>query len=270
MGTQIWAHRGSSHTFTENTLAAFKQALVDGVDGVELDVQRSKDGKLVVIHDENLSRLAGINRFVWEMSWQELQALSIKADPVAYSEDHPDAHRIPSLEEVLRIFQASNLKINIELKNSIHFYPDMEEEIVWLVEKMDLQDRVLYSSFNHESVHRLSQIVGSFNCGLLTSDILYQPWQYLSQVGARAYHPMLNSLLVTNLISKLRQHGMKIHVWTADEEAYINAALLVGVDAIITNEPQLALALRQKFGADRGESARQCLASLGIAITGGN
>src|SRR5690554_4928380 len=98
MHTTIWAHRGSSHQYIENTLAAFKQAIDDGSDGIELDVQRTKDGKLVVIHDENLKRLTGDTGFVWEMTWKELQQLSLKPSKIVSASNKSLDTAIPSLE----------------------------------------------------------------------------------------------------------------------------------------------------------------------------
>lgn len=266
MQTEIWAHRGSSHKFIENSLAAFKQAVEDGADGVELDVQRTKDGELVVIHDENLKRLTGVNNFLWDLNWDELRILILR--PQVDGTDFPsvDNVRVPLLEEILELFADGNMTINIELKNSIHFYPGMEAEVVTLVEKLNMQDRVIYSSFNHESVHRLSQLSQPIYCGLLTADIQYKPWQYLQDLGAKAYHCMINSLQQKDLVQYCHDKDIRLHVWTADKEEYINASLLLGVDAIITNVPDKALRLRQKFKEDGGKSAMESIKVLGIKL----
>lgn len=256
MQTQIWAHRGSSHIFVENSMAAFQQAISDGADGVELDVQRTKDGQLVVIHDEHLKRLTGADRFVWATTWEELRKLTLKET----------SERIPLLEEVLALFKLTDLVVNIELKNSRYFYPGMEQEVVDLVTDFKMKDQVLYSSFNHASMAKMVEMVGGDQCAVLTADIQVKPWKYLDEIGAKTYHPMINSLLQANLISTCQDKGLKVNVWTADESAHIYGALLLGVDAIITNEPARAIELREQFQSDGGQKAMEAVKTLGFSF----
>ena len=264
MKTKIWAHRGSSHKYIENTLAAFEQAIEDQADGIELDVQRTKDGQLIVFHDENLKRLTGHNAFVWEMTWNEIQDLSLSSKNKKLNSPEASNTKIPSLNEVLLLMKDSQLDINIELKNSLYFYPGMEEEVIECVKNNGVENQVIYSSFNHESVHRLAQIVGSERVGLLTSDIQFEPWSYLNHLGAGAFHPMLNSLQQMDLVAQSHLHQIKINVWTVDKEEYIYAALLLGVDAIITNKPEFAIALRKQFTEDHGVKAKEVVRSFGL------
>lgn len=264
LDTKIWAHRGSSHKYIENSLAAFEQAIEDQSDGIELDVQRTKDGKLVVVHDENLKRLTGVNRFVWEMTWDEIQELTLSSKVASSKSSEASNTKIPRLEEVLLLMRGTDLAINIELKNSIHFYPGMEAELVQAVKDNGVEAQVYYSSFNHQSVKRLSNLVGSEFVGLLNSDILYEPWNYLESVGAGAFHPMINSLQVTDLVVKCQERGIKVHTWTADNDAHIYAGFLLGVDAVITNKPDRAVALRKQFIEDGGRKAMEAVKALGF------
>ncbi len=264
MNTKIWAHRGSSHKYIENTLAAFEQAIEDQADGIELDVQRTKDGKLIVYHDENLKRLTGHDANVWEMTWEEIKTLSLSSKNKTLNSSEASNTRIPCLDEVLLLMADAGLVINIELKNSIYFYPGMEEEVVECVKNNGVEDHVIFSSFNHESVRKLSQLVGADKVGLLTSDIQFEPWNYLTHLGAKAFHPMLNSLQQKELMANMRANEIDVHVWTVDEEVHIYAALLLGVDAIITNKPDRAIALRKKFIEDGGAEAQEMVASLGL------
>lgn len=256
--TAIWAHRGASHKYIENTIPAFKQAIADQADGVELDVQRTKDGKLVVFHDENLKRLTGLDQFLWQITWEELRDLDLHSL-------NGEAN-VPLLKEVLALMKETDLRVNIELKNSLCFYPGMEAEVLALVQEMDMIDQVLFSSFNHESMHLMSKLAGPETCALLTSDIHHEPWQYAQKVGVKAIHPMVNSLQQTNYVEECHCHGLKVNVWTADEEAYINAALLSGVDAIMTNKPEKAVQLRKQFQADNGKEAMEMIQALGFHI----
>ena len=256
MQTQIWAHRGSSHEFIENSILAFQQAIDVGADGVELDVQRTNDGKLVVYHDEKLKRLTGNDHFLWELTWDELQELTLSTTK----------EKIPSLEDVLLLFKTTNLTINIELKNNIYFYSGMEAEVLQLVKKLGLEDQVLYSSFNHGSMKRMVELAGARKCAILTSDVLVEPWDYVQKTGAKAFHPMINHLQQKHLVQNCRENGLKVHVWTPDEAPYIYASLLLDVDAIITNEPKKALALRQQFLSDGGAKAVEVVRAFGLSI----
>lgn len=264
--SEIWAHRGSSHIYIENTLAAFKQAIKEGVDRIELDVQRTADGQLVVIHDENLLRLTGKNLFVWEINWSALQELTLNSKLNQNSKADAFHAKVPRLEEVLQLIKNSNVSVNIELKNSLYFYPGMEEEVIACVNKLHMRGRVIYSSFNHLSMKKMVALVGGENCGVLTMDIQNDPWHYTKKIGASAYHPMISSLQHLNLVEKCHQANLKVHVWTADEDLYIYGALLLGVDAIITNKPTKALQLRQQFYDDEGKQALKSVQAAGLKI----
>lgn len=262
MKTEIWAHRGSSHTYIENTRAAFQRAIDDGAEGIELDVQRTKDGELIVYHDENFKRLTGVNKLVEESTWAEVQELTLSSPHVAHAEDK----RIILLEEALLLTKDTALTINIELKNSNYFYPGIEEEVLECVDNIGMREQVLFSSFNHESMNRMSQLVGAERCAILTSDIQFEAWAYAERVGAKAIHPMINSMKQKDFVINCHKQGLKVHVWTADEEAHINGALLLGVNAIMTNLPEKAIQLRKQFQEDNGKSALASVQSLGLSI----
>lgn len=256
MQTQVWAHRGSSHTQVENSMAAFRQAIKDGADGVELDVQRTKDGELIVYHDEHLKRSTGLDGCVWEVEWAEFQTLALGGTD----------EKIPKLAEVLTLFKSTGLTLNIELKNSYYFYPGMEQEVFALVTLYEMEEQVLYSSFNHESMRKMAQLAGGKHCAILTADIQVEPWHYIKQVGVQSYHPMINSMVQRDLIRNIRKNGLKVNVWTADHPAHIYAALLLKVDAIITNEPKRAVELRRQFQTDGGQKAVEMVRTLGFSI----
>lgn len=266
MISEIWAHQGSSHVYIENTLAAFKQAIAEGVDGIEFDVQRTTDGELVVIHDEHLMRLTGDNRFIWELTWAELQELTLETEVVKAEKLDSFHAKVPKLDDVLELIKDSKVKANIELKNSVYFYPGMEAAIVACVNKWAMQDRVVYSSFNHLSMKKMVTLVGSEDCAILTLDIQDKPWNYARQVGVSAYHPMIASLQHLNLVEKCQQAGLKVRTWTADADVHIYAALLLGVDAVMTNKTVRALELRKQFQEDGGKKALEYVKASGLKI----
>ncbi len=259
MATEIWAHRGSSKSQPENTMAAFEQALNDKAEGIELDVQRSRDGQLVVFHDENLKRLTNKDAYLATLDWADLKKLNVAAN-------RPEAgvHHMPLLREVLDFVRGTDLTLNIELKNSNVFYHGMEDEILAMVEESAVIDQVCFSSFNHMSMTQLTAKGYGKNSGMLYSEILCNPWDYVSNCGMGAIHPMFNSLQVPDLVKNCHDAGLKVNVWTVDQDIFINAALLLEVDAIMTNVPTRALELRNTYIKDSGLSALQSLKSSGL------
>ena len=160
----IWAHRGCSGRFPENTITSFRESLKYDITGIELDIQLSKDRKIVVIHDETVDRTTSGAGNVCDYTVEELRALTI---------DGPDGttERIPLFDEVLDLMEAPckerGLKINIELKNSNVRYEGMEEMILETVRKRGFEDHVIYSSFCADSVRLMKQLDPNIHIGIL-------------------------------------------------------------------------------------------------------
>lgn len=133
---KIWAHRGCSQMYPENTLLAFeKAAAINGLEGIELDIQLTKDGELVVIHDERVDRTTEGTGFVRDYTLAELKRLHVYADM------NP-GQRIPTMRETLDLLEPAmrkGLRLNIELKNSVYSYEGMEEKIVEMIGRYGLQ-----------------------------------------------------------------------------------------------------------------------------------
>lgn len=148
--TKIFAHRGASACAPENTLEAFALAMEQGADGIELDVQMTKDGELVVIHDETVDRVSGQTGEVRSFTLGELKKINVSN----HFENFPHAE-IPTLEEVLALVKPGTMEVNIELKTGIYWYPEIENRVAALVRRMGMEDRVIYSSFNHYSIQKI-------------------------------------------------------------------------------------------------------------------
>lgn len=236
--TAIWAHRGARKDYPENTLLAFQKALALGADGFELDVQRTKDGALVVAHDEDLLRCAKSEAAIVDLTWAELETFNV----AAYRPDFP-AQTIPLLADVLELVKQSGCTLNIELKNWQEPYPGMEKEVVHLVQSYGLQEQVIYSSFKPRSVHRLSRLVDKRFIGYLYDRSFHNPVLVSRIFGAHALHPGLE-WTSRELIEQAHAAGCPVHVWTVNEEEDIRRLLDWGVDAIITDDPALALSIR--------------------------
>jgi len=250
----VWAHRGLSMEYPENTLLAFsKAAQIDGISGIELDVQLTKDNELVVIHDETLDRTTTGHGRVCNHTLDELKGLNIT--PSNRSEICTDENgieiRIPTLSEVFEALKYfcinNNLKINIELKNSVIPYEGMEQKTVDLVEEYGLHDSIVYSSFNHESMGLVKKLDPKAETALLGTDIL-NCIEDMDRFGADSVHPYNIGLGVNKeTVDFLRDNNIPVRMWNSDEPLYGQSRKLkepnllkykvFGVTDIITNVP---------------------------------
>lgn len=236
-GTKVWAHRGASGYAPENTLEAFKKAEKMKADGVELDVQLTKDGELVVIHDETVDRVSGEKGFVKDYTLKELKRLNVSKHMPPYDKKT----RIPTLDEVFDLLKNTEMTINIELKNGIVQYKNLEKKVLALVEEYDMLDRIWCSSFNHESIVRMKKLCPDMRCGLLFSDIIVNPAEYASELHVDALHPATYHMQDENYIDKAHGRGLRAHVWTVNEKHEMKAFVKAEADAIITNYPDIAV-----------------------------
>ena len=235
MKTQVWAHRGASAYAPENTLEAFKLAAGQGADGVELDVQLSRDNELVVAHDETIDRVSNGSGYIKDHTLSELKKLRFNR----LFPEYRDAS-IPTLGEVYKLLRPTGLVVNVELKTGIVPYEGIEERVLDLASEMGMGDRVIYSSFHHPSLVKLKMLDPSVKTGLLYSD----GWIDVASYGrytARvdALHPALYHMQDPELIPSARSLGLALHVWTVNDEEYMEMLVRQGVEAIITNKPDL-------------------------------
>ncbi len=240
--TLIWAHRGASGYAPENTLTAFQKAIDMQADGIELDVQITKDGELIIIHDETVDRVSDAKGWVKDFTFEEIREMNV-------NKDFPELGKamIPTLEEVLMLIKQTNLTVNIELKNGIIFYKELEEKVLALTKKMDMWNRVIFSSFNHYSIMKLKELDPSAKVGFLYGDGHMGMPEYAELYGVKALHPALYNLQFPGFVKKCKEKNIKIHTWTVNEEEHIKMALGLQVDAIITNYPDVARKLLEEF-----------------------
>ncbi|HHZ01174.1 MAG TPA: glycerophosphodiester phosphodiesterase [Tissierellia bacterium] len=235
----IIAHRGAMGTAPENTAASFRKAMDEGADGIELDVHMTKDGHLVVIHDERVDRTSNGKGFVKDMTLNELKEF----DFGSYYDAAYAGERILTLEEALEIIQKCPL-INIEIKNGPIFYEGIEEKVLDVIREFGIASRVVISSFNHYTIHKISQLYPEISCGLLYMEGLFRPWEYARTVGAQALHPYYLSV-TPDEIRRCRENGLKVNVFGANDDYFINALIRAGADGIITDYPARALEIRK-------------------------
>ncbi len=183
---KIWAHRGCSQRYPENTILAFEKASgLKGLTGIELDIQLTRDGELVVIHDERVDRTTEGFGYVRDYTLSEIKRLHI------YAGANP-SQQIPTMEETLDLLKdrmKDGLKLNIELKNSVYPYVGMEEKIVELIGRYGLQKNVVYSSFSALSLEKLRQIDKEAEIGILDTKVSDCLYKLKGGCGAQALHP---------------------------------------------------------------------------------
>lgn len=203
---KIWAHRGCSQRYPENTLLAFEKAAeLDGLTGIELDIQFTKDGEMVVIHDERVDRTTEGIGYVRDYTLSEIKKLHI------YADENPN-QSIPTISEVLDLLKdrmRNGLKVNIELKNSVYPYEGMEEKIVELIRQYGLQQNIVYSSFSALSLEKIRDIDVQAELGILdmkVSDCLYK---LKGGCGAEALHAYWQGI---DLPAK-RIQGYTVRAW---------------------------------------------------------
>ena len=248
---KIWAHRGASGHAPENTLAAFELAEDLGADGIELDVQLSKDGIPVVIHDERVDRVADKTGFVRDFTLHELKKLNVNKSFPSFGRTE-----IPTLCEVYDWVKHTDLTVNLELKNGQIDYEGLEEKVLRLAEENGIAERILYSSFHHRSMLRIKRLCPAARIAFLYSNGFLGMAEYGVRYGAWALHPSLANVHLDKpvagtdssasgtfafsrsspwLIEECHKMGLRVHVWTVNEAADIQQLKEWGIDAVITN-----------------------------------
>lgn len=237
----IFAHRGASAHAPENTLAAFELALAQGADGIELDVKLSADGHVVVIHDPTTDRTTGARGRVKDLSLAELRGLNAGS---FYSANF-SAEKIPMLEEVFEAF-GKKIFINVELTNYNTPRDHLVESVCMLVKKFNVQKHVMFSSFYASNLSKARSYLPEVPCGLLAFNGLLGAWARSFGFAFGKYaalHPYLKDVTPQQVQRVHRLKG-RVHVWTVNAEEDMRRLFGWGVDAIFTDDPQLAIRVR--------------------------
>ena len=244
--TLIFAHRGASQTHPENTMAAYKAALEAGADGLELDVQLTKDDVPVLIHDESVHRTTNGKGWVKDYTFDKLTEL----DAGSWFHESSAHARIPALEELLSWVANTPLILNIELKSGLIAYPGIEAAVLDLVTKYDMVGRVIISSFNHYSLVNIREQHSTIETAVLFMEGLYEPWDYAKRIGAQSLHCYFPAARPF-LIEGAKKAGIPLRLFTVNEEAHLNGFMRAGCDGIITDNPELAVQVRQQLQAKK-------------------
>lgn len=227
---QITAHRGSSKAAPENTLAAVKAAVEELADFVEIDVQESLDGILVVCHDQNLRRLAGVNRRVKDMTWEELSGLDMGSH---FSEEFA-GEPLPALRTVME-YAKGRVNLNIELKN-IGDASMLPEKAAAMIQELGMEEQCVVSSVKLNYLERVKQAAPDIRTGYIIAAA------YGNYYGNEAldFISIRSSFVTREMVEKAHESGKAVHAWTVNGQVELEKMKQAGVDNIITDYPVLA------------------------------
>ncbi len=232
MKCRNFAHRGFSGNYPENTMLAFRKALEAGCEGIEFDVHLTKDGEIVIIHDEAIDRTSGQHGLVKDMTYAELCRVDFS---YRYAGLVP-FQRIPTLREYFELVKDWDICSNIELKTGVYEYPGIEQAVYNLIQEYHMEDKVIISSFNHHSVMRMKAIDPAIPCGFLSETWILDVGSYIESHQVEAYHPQFH-MLTDAETADLKAHGREINTWTVNTPEDIREMIRLQVDGIISNFP---------------------------------
>ncbi len=228
------AHRGFSALYPENTLLAYQKAIEAGCDGIELDVQLSRDGELVLMHDENVDRTTDGTGWIKDKTLAELKELEASYE----FRGRYGINRIPTLREYFELAEPAGIVTNIELKTSIFRYAGIEEKVLELIDEFALRDKVVISSFNHYSAKHFMSLAPEIPCGLLTESVIIGGLPYTAAHGFSCYHPEYH-MVDEAFMEEAGRLNLAVNVWTVNDEEDMRKMKRLGIGMIIGNYPDL-------------------------------
>ena len=226
----VVAHRGAAGRAPENTLASIRAAVADGTDWVEIDVQETVDGEVVVVHDSDFMKLAGVSLKVWNGTLGQVQDVDVGGwfGPSFAGE------RVPTLEAVLEEIKSSHAQLVIELKYYGHDQ-DLERRVIDLVERNGMADRVAIMSLKYPGIQKVRILRPDWNIGLLAATAVGN----LARLDAD-FLAVNAGMAKPRFIRQAHASGKKVLVWTVNDPVSMSRMLSLGVDGIITDEPAMA------------------------------
>jgi len=228
----IYAHRGARGDAPENTMSAFKKALLMNADGIELDVQLTKDGELVICHDHTIDRTSNGTGWIKDFSLKELKAY----DFGGWFDSQYGGETLPTLAEFLDWFSTTPLLLNIEIKHGPVIYPNLEPILVDCIRQYNIDNRLILSSFYHPSLQKIKALNSNLKTGALFSCRPLDPCQFCIDTHAEFLHPHWHCLDAL-WVKKAKDLGIGINTFTVNEETEYQIVSKLGVDAIFTDFP---------------------------------
>lgn len=233
---KIIAHRGYSSVFPENTMAAFAGALDIGADYIELDVQLTADGIVVVSHDDTLLRTTGVDSRISELTYEELSQL----DAGSWFDAAYTGEKVPTLREVMELVKDTDCNIYLELKD-IGAVPGFEEAVLEVADQCGMTDRCLFASFQYDYLKHFKEL----NPELMTLYNTTSGKSTLTGEFPAEYYGMYIETVTSESVNAIHEAGSQVFVWTVNTPAQIQNMIACGVDGIVTNYPGMAKVMRR-------------------------
>lgn len=228
----VIAHRGGKMWAPENTMAAFKKSLTAEVDAIELDVHRCKSGELVVIHDETIDRTTDGKGLIKDLTFDQLRSHSAG---LWYGKKFKD-EKIPLLKEVLALIDGK-AHLFIEVKNAPVKYDNLEDDLIALLSTYKHKDAVTVISFDHEFLKRFHEKAPDYKIAFLDVAIVSDIGSYARSLGASGWNPGFGEIR-KDAVDRAHKEGLSVNPWTVNGESSWKDALAMGVDGIITDDPE--------------------------------
>lgn len=232
----IYAHRGNSSIYPENTMSAFRSAVALGVHGMETDVHLTKDGILVLTHDEEISRVSDGKGMVKDLTYEAL----LQYDFGAWKGEAYKGEKIPTLAELLDLLEETEIILNIEIKMGFLLYPGIEEKLLEVLTDRGFLPRIIFSSFNHYSLAKLKELNAKARVAPLYQSGLYKPYDYALTFGAEFIHPYYIAM-DPSIVKESHKKNIKVNLWTVNDPKTVPYYENMGIDGLITDDPEALL-----------------------------
>lgn len=228
------AHRGDPMVKPQNTESAFRSALQYDIDMIETDINQTRDGVPVIIHDQSVDHLSDGTGRVVDMTLAQIK----KLDFGSWMDESFAGERIMTLREFLEMIKDSDVGLNLEIKNGPILYPDIAEKALADISDLAMSDRVIISSFDHHLIQRIKSIDPKVFTGILYHAGLIDHITPARHAKADGIHPE-HSTVTEELVKAAKEAGLFVNTWTVDDKKRMNELRDMGVSGIISNFPAL-------------------------------
>ncbi len=227
---RVTSHRGFSHDVPENTLPAIEKAIEEQADFIEVDVRMTKDGELVLLHDNNLKRTTGVNKVIWNVDYAEVALL----DAGSWMDEAYAGTRIPTLGEVFELCKGKiNLNLDLKYRSAAE---GLVEKVVALIEEYDMEWQCVITSASLAALEN----VKSLNTDIRTGYITYQIYQGYYNNSSIDFFSVKSNLVTKTITREVHKNGKEIHVWTVNTKNELERMKIIGVNNVITDNPAYA------------------------------
>lgn len=228
--TEVTAHRGYSSDYPENTMLAFLAAIDAGADWIELDVQQTADGEVIVMHDSNFKRTAGLDRNVWEMSYSEVAELDVGR---YWAAEFAGTH-VSTLAEVLEEC-GGRIRLNIEIKPTGH-ETELVERVVALIREYGITEECVVASMSYPVLERVKELDGEIQ----TVYVMHSAFGKFADLQAADNFSVRYNYVTDGMVETVHEQGKELYAWTVNTQKLMEQTLSHGVDNLITDQPEMA------------------------------